>query len=127
MSLNSSICPVARLSYYCWHTTKTKQVMKKGIAIIAIMVTVMTVSFGSPKPSSEAVILSTKNNVVYFKVDKSFVGGVVEVYDANNNLLEGDTLPNTHTMIYFDEMPAGHYTVKVKKGDEAVEFEYNSK
>jgi hypothetical protein len=100
--------------------------MKKGIVLIALLVTVSTMSFANHDPSKEAVILSTKNNVVYFKVDKSFVGGIVEVYDVNNNLLEGDTLPDTHTMIYFDEMPAGHYTVKITKGDEAVWFEYNS-
>jgi hypothetical protein len=100
--------------------------MKNGIALIALLVTISTMSFANPKPSNEAVILSAKNNVVYFKVDKSYVGGVVEIYDVNNNLLEGDTLPDTHTMIYFDEMPAGHYTVKVKKGDEVVEFQYDT-
>jgi hypothetical protein len=100
--------------------------MKKGIALIVLLVTLSTMSFAISKPCKEAVILSTKNNVVYFKVDKSFVGGVVEIYDVNDNLLEGDTLPDTHTMIYFDEMPAGHYTVKVKKDDKEVEFEYDS-
>jgi hypothetical protein len=100
--------------------------MKKGIALIALMVTVLTVSFANPKPGKEAVILSTRNNVVYFRVDKSFVGGVVEIYDVKKNLLEGDSLPDTHTMIYFDEMPAGHYIVRVTRGDEAVEFEYDN-
>jgi hypothetical protein len=100
--------------------------MKKGIALIALLVTISTMSFANSKPCKEVVILSTKNNVLYFKVDKSFIGGIVEIYDANNNLLEGDTLPDIYTMIYFDEMPAGHYTVKVKKGDKVVEFEYDS-
>jgi len=99
--------------------------MKKVIVLIAFLVTVSTMSFARPKQCNEAVILSNKNNVVYFKVDRSFIGGTVEIYDANKNLMEGDMLTHTHTMVYFDEMPAGHYIVRVTKDAETVEFGYD--
>ena len=83
-------------------------------------------SFSQAKPKQDFKVLSTKRQVLYFKVNKSFVGGVVEVYDENRNFLESDDLPHTHTMIYFEEMPAGNYFIKVTKGDKVIEFRYDN-
>jgi len=61
-----------------------------------------------------------------FKAGKSFVGSFVEIYDESRACLEADSLPHTHTMVHFDEMPAGHYIVKVKKGNMTTEFNYEN-
>ncbi len=91
-----------------------------------VMLLIASVSFAKPKPRNDFKILSVKKNVLYFKVDRAFVGGVVEIYDANKKFMEADSLPHTHTMIYFDEMPSGHYVVTVKKGRKHTEFKYDS-
>jgi hypothetical protein len=90
-------------------------------------------SLAGPKPQKKETaekrdftILSVKNQVMYFKVAKTYVGGWIEIFDENKNCLEADSLPHTHTMIYFDEMPPGNYTVKVKKGQKKIEFSYES-
>ena len=94
---------------------------------------VVNCSFGRPKPQKkeitdkkEVTILWVKDQVMYFKVSKTYVGGRVEIYDENKHCLEADSLPHTHTMIYFDEMPPGNYTVKIKKGEKKIEFKYES-
>ena len=98
----------------------------KNIAVMLFMLMfAASTSFAKEKePKRELKIITLKPHSVYFKVDQSFVGGTVEVYDANNTLLETDNLPHTHTMIYFDEKPSGKYFIKIKKGNKTVEFGY---
>lgn len=99
--------------------------MKKIIFLAGILILVLiTASYAKPKPKSELTIISMKQHVVYFKVNKIFIGGLVEVYDKDKNCLEADSLPHTHTMVYFDEFPAGHYTIKVRNGKKSTQFEY---
>ncbi len=40
--------------------------------------------------------------------------------------MEGEDLPHTHTMIYFDDAPKGFYTIRVRKGDLCTEFKYDN-
>lgn len=103
-----------------------------GIGLIAVLGVVHSV-LGGPKPhqkevteKKEVTILWVKDQVMYFKVSKAYVGGWVEIYDEHKRCLEADSLPHTHTMIFFDEMPPGSYTVKVKKGEKKIEFKYES-
>jgi hypothetical protein len=101
--------------------------MKKIIFLVGVLILVLiTASYAKPKPCRDLKIVSVKKHILYFKVDKSFVGGLVEIYDETKSCLEADSIAHTHTMIYFDEMPAGHYTVKVKKGEKSAEFNYDN-
>jgi hypothetical protein len=96
--------------------------MKTYITLLFLLLS--SASFSWPKPKQEYKILSVKNQTLYFKVNRSFVGGVVEVYDKNKIFMESEELPHTHTMIYFEEMPAGNYYVKVVKDNKVVELRY---
>ncbi len=101
--------------------------MKKIIFLICVLLLVLVkISFSKEKPLKNFKVISDKKNILYFKVDKSFVGGWVEVYDEAKGCLEADSLPHTHTMIYFEEMPKGIYVIRVKKGDLFTEFKYNN-
>jgi hypothetical protein len=91
-----------------------------GLFTILMLVTFTTVA----RPKGKVKIIALKSHSVYFKVDKSFIGGSVEVYDANQNLLESEELPHTHTMVFFHEKPSGKYFIKVKKGEKTIEFGY---
>jgi len=98
----------------------------KNVAVILLAVMFATsASFAKEKePKVKLKIITLKPHSVYFKVDQSFVGGKVEVYDATQTLLETEELPHTHTMVYFDEKPSGKYFIKIKKGNQTVEFGY---
>lgn len=101
--------------------------MKKIIFLIGVLLlVVITASYSKSKPQTNFKVISIKKNTVYFKVNKSFIGGVVEVYNANNQCMDGEDLPHTHTMIYFDDAPKGFYTIRVKKGDLCMEFKYHN-
>lgn len=85
----------------------------------------VSICFAKPKePKSDIKIITVKSHSVYFKVDHSFVGGTVEVYDASQKLLETEKLPHTHAMIIFNDKPSGKYFVKVRKGRKVIEFGY---
>jgi hypothetical protein len=90
-----------------------------------ILLSIASVSFSRPKPQADYKVIWVKKSVLYFKVDKAFVGGVIEIYDGNKELMETEELPHTHTMVYFEEMPTGRYTIKVKKGNKTTEFGYS--
>ncbi len=98
--------------------------MKATATIILILCSL--VCFSKPKPKQDHKILSTKHQTLYFKVDKAFIGGTVEVYDSNMMFLEGEDLPHTHTMIYFEEMPSGVYIIKVKKANRVIQIKYSN-
>jgi hypothetical protein len=101
--------------------------MKKIIFLIgALILVLVTVSYAKDKPQKDLTVLSVKNHVLYFKVNKSFLGGVVEVYDAKENFLEAEGLPHTHTMVYFEEVPKGVYIIRVKKGDQCAELKFDN-
>ena len=99
--------------------------MKNVVVILFVLMFATSASFAKGKePKPELKIITLKPHSVYFKVDQSFVGGTVEVYDANKTLLETEELPHTHTMVYFDEKPSGKYFIKIKKGNKTLEFGY---
>ena len=112
-----------------WHGVglliRKEKIMKNLVGLLAIMMMTVSVAFAGPKkPKSDLKIIAVKSHSVYFKVDKSFIGGTVEIYDSNKTLLEAEYLPHTHTMVFFHEKPSGKYMIKVRKGNKKVEFGY---
>ena len=99
--------------------------MKNVVVFLFAMMLTTSISFAKDKESRYKLkIITVKQHSIYFKVDQSFVGGTVEVYDSNKVLLETEDLPHTHTMVFFDEKPSGQYFIKVKKGKKTIEFGY---
>ncbi|HLZ16388.1 MAG TPA: hypothetical protein VKQ08_05085, partial [Cyclobacteriaceae bacterium] len=64
--------------------------MKKSIILSLLLFTLAAVSYAKPKPLWNLKVLSVKKNVLYFKVNKSFVGGTVEVYDSDQKFIEAE-------------------------------------
>ncbi|HTH56294.1 MAG TPA: hypothetical protein VL728_09625 [Cyclobacteriaceae bacterium] len=100
--------------------------MRKIVVLLTVMLFATTVSFGKRKqPAPEFVkILHSKNQTLFMKVHKFFVGGTVEVYSADRKFLESDYLPHPLTKVFFDEAPKGSYIIKVTKGKMSFEFIY---
>jgi len=97
----------------------------KNVVVLLFAMMLSASAFAKEKqPKGKLKIITVKSHSVYFKVDQSFVGGTVEIYDSNKILLEAEELPHTHTMVFFDEKPSGKYFIKVKKGNKTIEFGY---
>lgn len=102
-----------------------RNIMKNLVGLLAVMMMTASIAFAGPKkPKSDLKIIAVKSHSIYFKVDKVFIGGTVEIYDSNKTLLEAEVLPHTHTMVFFHEKPSGKYMIKVKKGNKKIEFGY---
>ncbi|MBS1682089.1 MAG: hypothetical protein JST48_10275 [Bacteroidetes bacterium] len=100
--------------------------MKKTAVLLILLITSTCFSFAKPRNESEHKILSVKNHALYFKVDKSFIGGTVEIYNAHNKLVGEETLTSTHTTLDFINIPMGNYTIKVKKVNNIILFNYSN-
>lgn len=99
--------------------------MNQVVALFFAVMFTTTISHARERePKGKLEIITVKSHSVYFKVDQSFVGGTVEIYDSNKTLLGSEGLPHTHTMVFFDEKPSGKYFIKVRKGNKAIEFGY---
>ncbi len=100
--------------------------MKTISALLILMALTVSVSFARTKEPKTVKVISDKQHTVFIKVDKSFVGGTIKVYNADGKFLEAEELPHTHTKVFFDEAPAGNYIIKVIKGNQSLELEYHN-
>ena len=101
--------------------------MKTTTVLLTLLMITSSASFAKSKnPSPDYKIISTKQHKLYFKVDKAFIGGRIEVYDASMNFIEADEIPHTHTIIFFDKAPSGTYLIKVMKGNKVTTFNYTN-
>ncbi|GHN00704.1 hypothetical protein WSM22_21930 [Cytophagales bacterium WSM2-2] len=101
--------------------------MKKILVLLMLIVITATTSMAREKqPKKQVRVISTKQKTLFFKVRKAFVGGLIEVFDANNNFLEGEGVPHTHNKVHFEDAPAGVYTVIISKGNKSIELSYEN-
>lgn len=99
--------------------------MNKFVTILTVLILTAFRSLAHEETSqSDVKIIAVKSHSVSFKVHEVFVGGIIEVYDANNNLLETAGLANVYAMVRFHEKPSGRYIIKVKKENKETEFGY---
>jgi hypothetical protein len=99
-------------------TIKFKKIMKKSIAVLALILGLGTVAFAAPKPKADESVKFTS-----LKGDKGFavkVGGeksVVIIYDANGNVILKDLvskgLPAEKGYVVTG-LENGNYKVEVK-------------
>lgn len=72
------------------------------------------------------VVEARQKNLFVFKVDRSLMGGEVEVYHSNGDLVTALELNKRKTIIDFCDVKFGVYTIKViKDGVVIEEFIYN--
>ncbi len=98
--------------------------MKKLVLILIVATSYTTSSFATPDQCIK--ILSTKRNIMYFKASKEMIGATVEIENFNHQIIETSTVEKSKTIVDFFFLPAGTYTVKIKKGDKEFDFEYSN-
>jgi len=100
--------------------------MKTIISFVIILVLFVAPAFasGTPSDTNAVKVISTKRYIFYFKADKRLIGGTVEVFDMNQNLVGTENILQAKTIVDFFELSAGKYIIKIKKGAEEFVYPY---
>jgi hypothetical protein len=96
----------------------------KTVTFITLMLLSATVFANDPKSNHPVRVLSARMSVVYFKVDKDFIGASVEVYSEKGELILSQDVTHRKALIDFYYETPGIYTIKIKKGDREEVFNY---
>jgi hypothetical protein len=102
---------------------QTKEVMKKIFVLAALVIALTnTAAFSKEKKSDDksVKVLASDHDIFYFRIKSKLVGGVVEVYNANKDLLGFEELTEHEMLIDFDTLPPGKYSIKIKKFEQEV-------
>jgi len=76
---------------------------------------------GDPGPVK---VISTKREIFYFKVDKGFVGALVEVFDKHGNKVIEQHIEKRKVIVDFFYDQPGKYTIRVSNGTDEQIFVY---
>ncbi len=96
----------------------------KFISTVAIIFFTSPVFHIHAKPAP-VTVLSVRSDILYFKVDKSFIGATVEVHDPSGQLIYTEIVKHHKTLIDFYDQSPGIYTVVVRKDSNKVDLVYN--
>jgi hypothetical protein len=98
--------------------------MKKVIFAFALLLSFYG-PFGATAKETPVVVLSTSHDIFYFKICKTMVGGMVEVYNPEGKVVGTQNLDSRKLIIDFFDMAPGDYTIKVKKENTEETFTYH--
>lgn len=99
----------------------------KHLILFALIVTSIS-SFAGSKPSTVPVsVISSKRDIFYFKVDKTFIGAVINVKDSSGKIVFTDSITRHKAIIDFFLSAPDTYTIQVKKDNQVMEFIYHKK
>jgi len=98
--------------------------MKKVIFTLALIISFYS-SFSTTRKDTPVVVLKTSHDIFYFKICKTMIGGKVEVYSPEGNVVGTQNLDNRKLIIDFFDMAPGDYTIKVKKENTEETFTYH--
>lgn len=93
--------------------------------LIAVLLVANLAAFGTPKTSSVPVsVISSKRDIFYFKVDKTFLGAIIEVKNSDGAIILSDTVTSHKAILDFYLENAGTFMIEIRKDGETIGFEY---
>ena len=98
--------------------------MKKLILLLLVTLTLISTSALCAHKSPPVTVLSTKSDIFYFKVDKTFLGAVVEVYTQDGEKIFAEMVVNRTAIVDFKLGNPGTYTIRMKKDGKEENFNY---
>jgi hypothetical protein len=103
--------------------------MKLTLSITCLLIVGMSlVVEGKQKPKpSEVHVISKRMDCFYFKLHKNIVGAQIEVFSEKGEKLIEKTLTQRKNLVDFYNENAGHYTIRIRKGDIQETFEFHKK
>jgi hypothetical protein len=90
-----------------------------GVALLIVACTMG--ALGDPGPVK---VISTKRDIFYFKVEKEFVGALIEVFDKHGNKVIEQHIDKKKVIVDFYYDQPGKYTIRVSNGTEEQIFVY---
>ncbi len=82
--------------------------------LISSLMLMTAVAFAN-KPENPVKLVSTKMDVVYFKVSNEMIGASMEVYDHTGKMLHSEKVTDKKVLVDFYAEPSGVYTIHVLK------------
>lgn len=98
----------------------------KSLFVPILLITASAVQ-AAPREEVVDVVPSKYKNLFVFKAERKFVGGTVEVYYSNGDLVTTHTIEKRKMIIDFCDVKFGEYTIRIKKGNEVEEYRYVKK
>jgi hypothetical protein len=97
--------------------------------LLAVVVALMIVTTSKAAKPEDAIITGqTKNKSLFvYKTQRKFVGATVEVYTSNGDLLTAQNLQKRKLIIDFGTAIKDTYTIRVVKGAEIKEFQFENR
>ncbi len=103
-----------------------KAVAKMLIVLFVLASATAFASPVSPAPSVRAVA-TKEQNVFEFRVDRKFKRALIEVYQADGELVAVTAISRRKMIINFNDVKAGKYVIKVKKFNQVEVFNFEKK
>lgn len=88
--------------------------MKKVMLISALALVVVSSAFAN-HPEGPVKVISTKMDVVYFKVNCSLIGATMEVRDNDGKVIFSEKVVDHKVLVDFFAEPSGNYTIHLVK------------
>jgi hypothetical protein len=95
--------------------------MKKAFLLLAFVCSLQVTEAGNP-----VSILSVSSSIIYFKVDKIFIGAELEIEDERGNLVATEIILHKKVIVDFYFKTAGKYRIRIKKGTFEETFMYEN-
>jgi hypothetical protein len=93
--------------------------------ILSLLLAVSFSTFASYKPSSVPVsVISSKRDIFYFKVDKTFIGAIIEVKNSAGVVVLSQPVNSHKAILDFFLEDAGIYDIAIRKEGKVMEFVY---
>jgi hypothetical protein len=103
-----------------------KSVLKVSLIVLVVIFSGLT-TMAKDKPKEVEPGSAKNKNLFVFKAEKKFVGAMVEIIQANGNVISEQLLMKRKMIIDFDNMKDEAYTIRLKKGDAIKEFQFKKK
>jgi hypothetical protein len=102
---------------------KIKTILLVSVAVVALMQPVR-----AAVRSGDPVSVSTKDdNLFVVKTDRKFKGAHIEILFSNGDFVTAQKMDGRKIIIDFGDMKEGSYIIRVSKGDQVKQFQYEKR
>lgn len=95
--------------------------------ILFALIVISIPSLASKRSTVPVSVISSKRDIFYFKVDRTFVGAVINVKDSSGKVVFTDTVMRHKAIVDFFLSTPDTYTIQLIKDSQTMEFIYNKK
>lgn len=76
------------------------------------------------KKDKSVVVITTRLDIFYFKVNKEMMGGLIEIYDDKDEIMASQSITQKKMLLDFIDAKPGTYSIRISNGHTIREFEF---